>query len=83
MTDVAGNSVEAVVNRLRDFTERVRREAIRYLEPAGHAASLSRSPKEPIQEAYEVCVGKLSDGDRAELVRIIEKMSSDLREGRH
>jgi hypothetical protein len=32
----------------------------------------------PLQPAYEVCVGKLSDEDRGELARIINKLSQQL-----
>jgi hypothetical protein len=34
----------------------------------------------PLQRAYEVCVSKLSDGERGELVRIINKLSRQLEE---
>jgi hypothetical protein len=34
----------------------------------------------PLQRAYEVCVSKLSDEERSELVRIINKLSQQLDE---
>ena len=34
----------------------------------------------PLQRAYEVCVSKLSDGERGELVRIINKLARQLEE---
>jgi hypothetical protein len=39
----------------------------------------------PLQRAYEVCVSKLSDEERGELVRIVNKLSHQLdkQEPRH
>ena len=34
----------------------------------------------PLQRAYEVCVSKLSDEERGELVRVINKLSQQLEE---
>ena len=34
--------------------------------------------QDPLQRAYEVCVSKLSDEERGELVRIINKLSQQL-----
>jgi hypothetical protein len=34
--------------------------------------------QDPLQRAYEVCVSKLSDEERCELVRIINKLSQQL-----
>jgi hypothetical protein len=36
--------------------------------------------RNPLQRAYEACVGKLSSEDRGELVRIINKLSQQLEE---
>jgi hypothetical protein len=50
---------------------------LRFIDRIRVAAAHDRNP---LQRVYEVCVSKLSDEERGELVRIIKKLSQKLEE---
>jgi len=57
----------AAAELLLTFIDQVRREATRYMSPDARS-------KDPLQWAYEVRLSGLSDPDRRELVRVLQKM---------
>jgi hypothetical protein len=69
--DTARMSLQATAAALWCFMDRVRRDAVRDMSPG--AAS-----NEPLQRAYERCLLGLSDSERTELQRLIEKMSQNI-----
>lgn len=58
----------AAAGLLLSFINQVRREATRYMSPDPRS-------KDPLQWAYEVRFSSLSDPDRREFVRVLQKMA--------
>ena len=53
---------------------------LRFIDRIRVAAAHDEPDGNPLQRAYEVCVSRLSDEERGELVRIINKLSQQLEE---
>ncbi len=71
MTD----NLENIAVRLRDFIHEVEMNASSRMPMMTRAMPRTGGPKEPMLVAYEQCLSKLTDAERGELDRIIQKMS--------
>jgi hypothetical protein len=69
MNDGSGN-LGATAKLLMTLVDRVRRAAAHVMA--------SEPDRNPVQRAYEECLSKLSDEDRSELVRVINKLAQHL-----
>jgi hypothetical protein len=76
MTDT---TTEAIALRLREFFQAAQRKANTSEFPTQVRTRPRTSwPKESILVTYEECLNKLTDAERDELDRMIQKMSGDL-----
>ena len=69
---------EAATLRLRAFFQAVEQKASGYMGPAQVGAFRAGPRKDPLSTTYEECLGQLTIEERAELDRLLQKMSSTL-----
>lgn len=81
MDNAAVRGLEGAAKLLLHFTDQIRRDATRYMSPTKGDNRTVTAPKEPLQQAYEACLARLSDAERDALVRILQKMSGSLDDG--
>jgi hypothetical protein len=65
-------NLDAIAKLMLSFIDQIRIAAAHDMACEPH--------QNPLQRAYEVCISKLSDEERGELLRIIDKLSQQLEE---
>jgi hypothetical protein len=69
------DTLETIALRLRDFIQKVERNAGGRMPTMIRGAPRTSRPKEPILETYEACLNVLTPEERGEFDRMVLKMS--------